>query len=180
MTSKVLARIAGWSSILSVLVFIVAFVLVAASSGTDTPLTIALFLISSVFIAPVFYALYVFHRSQAQAITLTALIVGIIAVGLSVIAPTPTSNALLFNTSSVLFGIAILIFGYLGLQNAEMPRPLAIIAILTGIMALVATALTLGALAIADLLSLAFIVLFLVWASWLGWLLLKGKLLQPQ
>ena len=177
MSSNVLARVAGWSSILSVLVFVVSFILTGLNSGKDTPLTTVLFLVSNVLIVPVFYALYVFHRAQAQMIALIALILGTISMVLALFAPTPTSNPLLFQASSALFGIAILIFGYLGFQNAKMPRALAISAILIGVVALAATALALSSNAMSDMLGLVLIILYLVWALWLGWLFLKGKLL---
>jgi hypothetical protein len=176
MTSNNLARIAGISGVLSVLGFVAGAVLSPDPMNPGAQATL-LFLLSTLLIAPIFYGLYVFHRPHAQTIALIALILGLIAVVLGLFAPTPTSNPMLFNLSTGLLGVVVLVFGYLGLQNSKMPRVLAIIAIVTGILVLVATALTAVAAAIAETVSFVYIILFVIWALWLSWLFLKGKLI---
>lgn len=169
MSSNNLARIAGWSAILSVVALVPAFLLAVANSGQDTSIGTTLFLLSTVLLAPVFYALYVFHRSQAQSIALVALVLGVLCIAAGVIAPTPTVNAMIFNASSLLGGIAILLFGYLGLGNPKMPRALAVVAILLGVASAVSI--------VVDIVGLGLIVLIVVWLLWLAWLLLRGKLI---
>lgn len=169
MTSNVVARIAGWSAILSVLAIVPAILLVVTNSGQDTPLGTTLFLLSTVLLAPVFYALYVLHRAQAQSIALVALVLGLLCIVAGVIAPTPTVNAMIFNASSLLGGIAIMLFGYLGLTHPKMPRALAVVAILLGVASAVSI--------VVDIVGLGLIVLIVVWLLWLAWLLLRGKLI---
>lgn len=173
MSSNVLARIAGWSSILSVLLFVPAIALTVMNSGKDTPLATVLFLLSTAVLAPIFYALFVFHRARAQTVALIALVLGIISVVAGIIAPTPTSNAMIFNASSVLGGIALVLFSYLGFQNAKMPRALSIIGILLGVVSILSGVLSSMGMILGSLL----LPLFIVWLLWMGWLFLKGRLL---
>src|SRR5512141_3035134 len=87
MKSNVLARLAGWSGILCAPVFLAAIALIVQNSGKDTPPATILFAVSTVLLAPVFYALFVFFRAQVQAVALIALVLGIISVVAGVIAP---------------------------------------------------------------------------------------------
>lgn len=174
MKSNVLARIAGWSGILSVLAFVAAIGMIVSNSGKDTQLSTVFFLANTVLLAPLFYALFVFYRPQAPTLALIALVLGLISFVAGMIAPTPDSNALIFNTSSVLGGVAIVLFSFLGFQNAKMPRALAIIGVILGIASILSAVLdSIG----EGIFGVVVLPLFIIWALWLSWLFLKGELI---
>jgi len=76
--------------------------------------------------------MYVFHRTQASALSLVALIAGIGATVLSIVepvAPMGETNPALSVLSFALSGVTLVVFGYLGWRNATMPNGLGIVAI---------------------------------------------------
>ena len=96
---------------------------------------------------------------------------------LGLVAPTPDSNPMLYNASFLLFGIAIVVFGYLSLSNIKLPRAVAILMLVLGVLALIDFVFNLAVPSLGDLVGMGVVLLFLIWSLWLSWLFLKGKLI---
>jgi uncharacterized membrane protein len=178
MTSNVLRRVAGWSGIASALVFILAFGLTASNAQNPTgSLGLILFAASNILSLPLLYGLFVLFRGQSlQAVNFVALIAGVVSNLAGIFGPTPDSDPLLFNSSFLLFCVSILCFGYLGYQNAKLPRAAAILALVIGILGVVNLILNFTS-NMGDLLGLAVAGLDIVWSIWVGVLFLREKLI---
>jgi hypothetical protein len=159
MSNTNLYRFAGWSAILSILFSFGMFALIGGGRGGAF---MVVSIIAALFTLVVFYALYVFHRSQAATLSLAMLVCGIVGLTLENIGAGPDTP--LGMVTSVVYGATFLLIGYLGYGNAEMPRWLAISAYVVGFASLAtAGASALGQVGVASAVPM---LLFVAWIAW--------------
>ncbi len=89
----------------------------------------------------------------------------------------PTNISPVFGPITVVYGIGFVIFGWLQRNSSRYPKGLGVLAIVTGVVAVIAgIALMAGASAdIFGLFNLILTVPFIIWSVWLGMHFLKGK-----
>lgn len=175
MSNNSLYRTAGWCALLTALLTVVVFVIFTVAPTSS--LTLILGVVSLLVMTLVFYALYVAHRSESAGLSLAGLILWIVA-GVANIASlaNPTNNAL-YAVSTMAFAVPILIFGFLAYRSPKMPRGLAVVALLTGVVWGLAGAVSFnGPTDIAMAANLAATVFWLVWLVWLWRVFSSGKL----
>jgi hypothetical protein len=175
MSNSNLFRIAGYASILTIVLWLGGFGIGAVNPALIGPV---LAIASMVFLVVV-YALYVAHRAESSGLALAAALLTAVGLILSILAGDPsTPNNILYAVSSIIFGVGIILFGWLAFNSAQMPRGLAIAALIAGALSLIAGFLYMGGagmLDIANLLNFGSIIPFFVWMIWLGRIFLTNK-----
>ena len=176
MSNSNLFRIAGYASILTIVLWLGGFGIGAVNPALIGPVLA----IASIVFLVVVYALYVLHRAESSGLALAAALLTAVGLILSILAGDPnTPNNIVYAISAVVFGIGVMLFGWLAFNSAQMPRGLAIAALLGGALSLIAGFFYLGGagmLDLANLLNFGSIIPFFVWMIWLGRLFLAGKL----
>ena len=175
MSNSSLFRIAGFCAILSLVVYVVAFGLFSTNAGLMT----TSFIVATVALLVVLYALYVVHRPESSGLALGAGLITAIGTIASLFAGDPAvpANAFLYGASSVVFGVGILLFGWLAYKSSKMPRLLAYIVLFAGALSLLTGLLFLaGSSDLGNQLNFASILPFFAWMIWLAYLFLTGKL----
>lgn len=175
MSNSNIFRIAGYASILTIVLWLGGFGIGAVNPALIGPV---LAIASMVFLVVV-YALYVAHRAESSGLALAAALLTAVGLILSILAGDPsTPNNILYAVSSIIFGVGIILFGWLAFNSAQMPRGLAIAALIAGALSLIAGFLYMGGagmLDIANLLNFGSIIPFFVWMIWLGRIFLTNK-----
>lgn len=156
-------RTAGWCGLASAIFFILAFVSFPLGLGmVGGVFEILSFLAALV----VFYGLYRAHRQQSGFLSLTGFVLAVAAI-LTAIGVLVTNLPALGNVWYLLLACPFLIFGYLAFGSPNMPRGLAVVELLAGVLFLVAgvAGFAVGP-DLADSLSLFAELLMLVWLFW--------------
>jgi hypothetical protein len=175
MSNSNLFRIAGWCAILAALIMGSFFVVlsIAPTSGIGEILAT----IGVLVLTPVFYALYVAHRSESAALSLAGLILWFPAGALDIASLLNPANTLLYAVDSLLFSLPFLIFGFLAYRSAKMPRGLALMALLSGVCWAIVGAVSFnGSTTIGMVAGLGGFVFMLAWFVWLWRVFSFGKL----
>ena len=177
-------RLAGWSAYLTATATIVGFVtlitffIVGEPYGTINDISSVVIALSAL---PILFALYQLHRSAAPTVSLTALIIGVIgalsaAVFQTILITTRKTYGDAASMSFGVFGISLVMYGYLSLIDKMLPRRLAWLGIVAGIgYVLVITGFILGGEnhPLTYIGGLAAIIGYPAWAIWLGRVFLK-------
>ncbi|CAG0953554.1 hypothetical protein GPROT1_00276 [Gammaproteobacteria bacterium] len=176
MSNRNLFRIAGFSTFLTLVLYLGGF-----GVGAANPALVGPFLaVASIVFLVVVYALYVVHRAESSGLAIGAALLTAVGLIVSVLAGDPnTPTNILYAVSAIIFGVGIVLFGWLAYNSAKMPRGLAIAALVAGALSLSAGFFDLGGnglLDVANLLNFGSIIPFFVWMIWLGRLFLTGKL----
>ena len=175
MSNNNLFRFAGWCALLTALLTVVGLGIFMASPMSS--LAVILTMIGVVVLTPVFYALYVVHRSESAGLSLAGLALWIVAAVLQIASLTNPTNSTLYTIATLAFALPLLIFGYLAYRSARMPRGLAAVALLTGVAWLIAGAVSFsGQTTPAIVVNLVATVVWLVWLVWLWRVLTAEKL----
>jgi hypothetical protein len=165
MTGNKLFKTAGWCALAGGLLMLAAFISFPLGAGMFGGILEILGLLVLIF---VFYALYVIHRVQSAGLSLAGLILGIAAIVVDVYSMINNGPVFLYNLWYTLLAAPFLIFGYLAYQNARMPRGLAVVALVAGVLFLVSG---IGGFVagtdFADNVSLIPFLLMFVWIFWL-------------
>ena len=164
MTSNAVGRIGAWSAILSWPVLIAGFV-------TQSTLIIALAQFMTI---PFFYALLVAHRARNRTM---AAVVGYAAIAASAVMAVTSGDieGAAWIAGSVVSGLAILAFSYLGVSSPVVPNVLAAIGVVFGATQLFSAFVPLPDDSIVPL----FVLLSgIIWTVWLSVLLLRGRLVE--
>jgi len=172
MSNNKLFRNAGWCALAGAIFFIAAFV--------SFPLGLGMLggifeILSFLAVVVVFYGLYLTHGNEAKGLSLAGLVLAVAAIIVAIVVLV-TNLPALANLWYLLLALPFLIFGYLAYRNDRMPRGLAIVELLAGVLFLVAG---LGGFIsgpdFADSLSLFAELLMLVWLFWLWRVFLSKK-----
>jgi hypothetical protein len=133
-------RLAGWSAYLTATATIVGFVtlitffIVGEPYGTINDISSVVIALSAL---PVLFSLYQLHRSAAPRVNLTALIIGVIAalsaaVFQMILFTTRKTYGDAASMSFGVFGISLVMYGYLALADKMLPHRLAWLGIVAG------------------------------------------------
>lgn len=167
MSNNNLFRIAGWCAVLSALATVAVFVIftVAPTSSLAGILgTVAVLVVTIVF-----YALYVAHRSESAGLSLAGLVLWIVAAVLNIASLVNPANNALYAVASLAFALPLLIFGFLAFSSAKMPRGLGVMALLSGVVWVIAGAVSVNGMTttMGMVTSLGATVFWLAWLVWL-------------
>jgi hypothetical protein len=174
MLNNKLFRLAGWSALVAAILMLAAMVSFPLGAGMFGGICEIIALILTIF---VFYALYVAFRSQSAGLGLVGLVFMVIALAVDVASMSLYGNVILGNLWYLLFSLPFLIFGFLAVRSAKMPRVLAIGTLLIGALLFIGgVAGFLGSQAIADNVTIIPFLLILVWLVWLWRIFWFGKL----
>jgi hypothetical protein len=175
MSDNRLFRIAGWCAILAALIM-VSF-LVLSSIAPTSAVGMILATIGVLLMTGVFYALYVVHCPESAGLSLAGLVLWILAAAVDIASLANPDNTLLYAADSLLFALPFLIFGFLSYPSAKMPHALGLIALLTGVVWVIAGAASfVGSTAVGMVASLGAFALMLVWLVWLWRVFSSGRL----
>jgi hypothetical protein len=148
MIQSSLFRLAGWSAYLTAAAAIVAgvtlitFFMFGEPYGTISDISSVVIALSAL---PILFSLYQLHRSAAPTVSLTALIIGVIgalsaAVFQMILITTRKTYGDATSISFGVFGISLVMYGYLANADKTLPRRLAWLGILAGIGYILVTA----------------------------------------
>jgi hypothetical protein len=174
MKNNQLFRIAGGCALVVALLMLAIHVV---PSGTASIIGMILSMGTMLGLTFVFYALYVAHRTESAGLSLAGLILWILSFGLNLIGFFVTTvNNSLSAVGSLLWALPFLIFGYLAYRSARMPRGLAVLALVTGVVyLLLGVAGFMGSAGVINGGNLVGDILMLGWLVWLGVVFLSKK-----
>lgn len=138
-----LSRYVGWSAIVSAiatvlgLATLIMFFTLGQPWGAINDITSVVLALSSL---PVLLALYRLHRRSAPAISLVAVVIGVIAMLVAVAFQTLlvlgviafAQTAVIVPAAFGLFGVSLILFGYCASANGTLPRRLVLLGIFAG------------------------------------------------
>ena len=166
MPNKNLFRIAGWSALLIILINVLDMLIFPSGKATGAELVIEIVLM--LVFTLVFYALYVAHRAESAGLSLAGLILWFPAFGVNLAAMFNFNNTFLGTLGTLLMSLPFLIFGFLAYRSSRMPRGLAVVTLLAGVLYLITGVSELMRIAsVAEFGGLVSAILMLVWAVWL-------------
>jgi hypothetical protein len=169
MNNNKLYRTAGWCALASVVCLPLALVsfMLSGTAPSVGMLGMVFEVLSLLLVVYVFYALSIAHRPESSWLGIAATIIMVVAIAVDLISQQFKTN-FLFGLWYLLFSLPYLIFGYLGLRSARMPRILAVLALLGGGISFVGGVIYfLGNPGLADNIQSLSIPFNLVWAIWL-------------
>jgi hypothetical protein len=189
MSNTSLSRYAGGSAIVSAiatifgLVTLLIFFAQGEPWGTLNDITSVILALS---LLPVLLMLHRLYRRDTPNISLAALMIGVIAILVAAVfqslliikAITFAQTAILVPSAFGLFGVSLMVFGFLGRTNALLPRRLILLSIIAGAgYVLVIAGILVGGqehplTAIGGLIA---VIGYPIWAIWFGRLVLSGK-----
>ena len=166
MTNNKLFRFAGWCALLTVLLTLVVWGLYITAPTSSLTLILS---VGTLFVlTPVFYALYIAHRSEAATLSLVGLALWVVAVVLQIASGINITNNFLYAIATLVFALPLLVFGLLANRSTRMPRGLAVVTLLTGVVWLIAGAVSFnGQTTLAMVGGVASTVFMVIWLVWL-------------
>jgi hypothetical protein len=183
MNSQSIIRYGGIAAIVSAVLYIVSMALwmSAGEAGSPPPAAAAAYAASSLVFVVALVALYVVHRSEAPGLSLAAaLLLGIALVASIFVDPTDVTNPILLIMTAC-YGVGSLLLGWLAYRNPRLPRGLAVLLLLIGVLSLIMIVpMVVGAADVVDIANLVVGILYIVWALWLGWVFIKGAAAMSQ
>jgi len=165
MTNNKFFRNAGWCALVSALLMLAAFISFPLGAGMIGGVLEILGLLVFIF---VFYALFVTHRADSAGLSLAGLIFAVAAIAIDIFVMINNGPSFLYNLWYLLLSLPFLVFGYLALRGTRLPRGLAALSLLAGVIFLISG--ISGFLVSADLadsISLFAILAMFVWQFWL-------------
>ena len=174
MSNNNLFRYGGIAALLSAVLYILS--LGMGFAGITGILGTAVYAISSLLLVVALFVLYMDLRAESAMLSLLALLLlGALTIWSLFLDPmniTPVWVPLTLG-----YGIGFVIFGWVQRSSSRYPNGLGVLAIVTGVVAVIAgIALMAGVSAdIFGLLNLILAVPFIIWSVWLGMHFLKGK-----
>ena len=188
MTNFELARYAGWSAIVSGIATIIGFVTIIIFFSVGQPWG-TMNDVSSVILAfsllPVLLALYYLHRQHAPGITLSVLVIGVLALLVAAIFQLLLifgiiafeQTAVIVPAAFGLFGAALAIYNVLTRRYNSLPNPLAWLGIVAGVSyVLVIVGFILGGQEhpLTAIGGVTAVIIYPIFAIWFGRILLSG------
>lgn len=177
MSDKKVIQIARWCALLAVMLMISFFVIFSIAPESNIGELLA---ITGIFIlTPVFYALYLIHRSESTTISLVGLIFWFPAGVLDMISLLNHENTTIYAIDSLIFSVPLILFGFLALKSTKMSNGAAIMALLSGVFYLISGIATFFIPGIIGMYSgLGGLVFMLVWFVWLFFIFSKENLID--
>jgi hypothetical protein len=167
-----LFRIASWCALVTALLMLLIPVVQSGPSAIGMILNIVILL----GITFVFYVLYIAHRVESAGLSLVGLILWLFSLVLTLVGFLTTLSNSLSSVGSLLWALPFLIFGYLAWRSARMPRLLAVLALLIGVLyLLLGVAGFMGSAGFTNVGNLVGDILMLGWLVWLWRLFLSKK-----
>lgn len=164
MTSNSIGRVGAWLAMLSWPVLIAGFVL-------ENDLVIA---VAQVMTVPFFYALILAHRSRSGSLAMVGGYAAILGTVLGGIASGNVEGTL-WLVGSVLSGLGVLVFGYLGLSSPVVSKVLAVVGLAFGVLQTISSFVPLPDESIVGPLT---VLTGLIWTVWLSVLFLRGRMVE--
>lgn len=172
MNNQLLMRLGGFAAIVSAVLYLLSIVLWmgADPTGAPPPLASTAYAVSTITFLMTLYALYLFHRREAGSLALvTALALAISMSASLFIDPTDLRNPVTL-TLTVLYGVGALLLAWLAQRSPQMPRGMAILLLLMGVVTLAMTPFMLNnAVELVGLMNLVVGLFYVIWLFWLGW-----------
>jgi hypothetical protein len=173
MNKNNLFRFASWCALVTALLMVLIHVV---PSGAPAIVGMIVGLAAMLGLTYVFYALYVAHRAESAGLSLAGLILWLLSLVLNLVSLVTSALNFLSNVGSLLWALPFLIFGYLAWRSARMPRGLAALTLLTGLVyVILAVAGFMGSAGFVDTGNLVGDILMLVWLVWLWRTFLSKK-----
>ena len=168
MNTQSLFRYAGIAGLVSIATFFLILVLPAVGGGANSVLAMSLYAVNLLTSIVTLFALYVVHRNESPTISMTAFAAATASSLLSFGADYMNPASPLMLVVTTLYVIAALLYGWLGLRSARLPRGIGVIALVVGSVAAFSAAAALaGAI---DLAGMSLMAANLVWVGWFVWL----------
>ncbi|MBM3126567.1 MAG: hypothetical protein FJZ87_16105 [Chloroflexi bacterium] len=174
MSNNNLFRYGGIAAIANAILYVLS--LGMGFAGITGILVMVIYAVSSLLLVVALIVLYVDLRAESAMLALLALVL-LGALTIWSLFLDPTNITPIWGPFTVVYGIGFVIFGWLQRNSSRYPNGLGVLAIVTGVVAVIAgIALMAGANAdIFGLLNLILTVPFIIWSVRLGMHFLKGK-----
>ncbi len=169
MSNNSLFRYSGFAAIASAVLYILVLATAIAAGGAPSAVGFILTIVSTLLYLLAMFALYITHRSEAPGISLIAVLASA-AGSVGGLFLDPTKITALFGLLALVFGIGLLLFGWLAYRSPKMPRGMGVVVIVTGVLSLILAVVAFagGSAEIFGLLNLVLTVPYVVWLIWLG------------
>ena len=164
MSSNSIGRVGAWLAILSWPVLIAGFVL-----QSDLVIAVAQFMT-----VPFFYALLLAHRGRSGTLAVASGYAAMAGTALQGVASGNVEGTV-WLVGSVLFGLGVLIFGYIGLSSPVIPKVLALVGLACGVSQIISS---FAPLPDESLAGPIVVLTGIVWTIGLSVLLLRGRLVE--
>lgn len=176
MNTQSLFRYAGIAGLISIVAFFLAFALPAMLGEANSALVMVVYAVNLLTSLVPLFALYVIHRSEAPGVSLAAFVAAATSSLLSFgVDPSNLASPLML-TVTVLYAVGALLYGWLGMRSARLPRGIGVTALIVGCLAaLAAVAAPAGAVEPAGMLLMAANLAWVVWFVWLSYYFLTTK-----
>lgn len=176
MNMQSLFRYAGIAGIASIATFLLILVLPAVGGGVNSALVMSLYVVNLLTSIVTLFALYVVHRNESPAISMTAFAATTSSSLLSFGADFTNPASPLMLVVTILYALAALLYGWLGVRSVRLPRGIGILALVVGsVAALSAAAALAGAIELAGVSLMAANLVWIVWFVWLSYYFLSSK-----
>jgi len=174
MSNNNLFRYGGIAAIISGVLYVLS--LGMGFAGITGTLGTAVYAISTLLLLVALVVLYIDLRTESAMLALFALIM-LGALTIWSLFLNPVNITPIWGPLTVGYGIGFVIFGWLQRRSSRYPKGLGVLAIVTGILSLIAGIALLAGISanIFGLLNLILTVPFVIWSVWLGLHFLKGK-----
>lgn len=168
MNTQSLFRYAGIAGIVSIVAFLLIIVLSGGMGSANSALVMSLYTVNLLTSLVTLFALYVVHRSESPALGMTAFAASTASSLLSFGADYTDPASPLMLVVTILYALAALLFGWLGVRSGRLPRGIGVTALIVGSAAALSVVAALaGAI---DLAGILLMVANLVWVAWFVWL----------
>ena len=164
MTTNSVGRVGAWLAILSWPVLIGGFIL-----GNDLVIGLAQFMT-----VPFFYALLLAHRTRSGSLAMAGGYAAMAGTALQGVASGNVEGTV-WLLGSVLFGLGVLVFGYLGLSSPVVPKVLAVVGLACGVAQIVSS---FAPLPEESFVGPLVVLTGLIWTVWLSVLFLRGRMVE--
>jgi hypothetical protein len=168
MNPQSLFRYAGVAGLISVVTFFLALALPAMLGSANSTLVMVVYAINLLSSLVPLFALYVVHRAEAPGLSLAAFVAAAASSLLSFGADPSNVASPLMLIVTMLYALAGLLYGWLGVRSARVPRGIGVTALVVGGLAALAAALALAG--VVEPAGMLLMVANLAWVAWFVWL----------
>ncbi|MEZ4662707.1 MAG: hypothetical protein R2911_34600 [Caldilineaceae bacterium] len=179
MNSQFFIRSGGIAAIVSAVLYLLSIGLWMSADPTGAPPALATtaYAASTLCFLVTLYALYVVHSREAGSLALVTTLVLAISMAASLFTdPTDLSNPLILFLT-ILYGVGALLLAWLAQRSAQMPRGMAILLLVMGLLTLVMLPFMVsGATELVGIMNLVVGIVYVIWLLWLGWRFVQSLL----
>jgi hypothetical protein len=168
MNPQSLFRYAGIAGLISVVTFFLALALPAMLGSANSALVMVVYAANLLTSLVALFALSVVHRAEAPGLSLAAFVAAAASSLLSFGADPSNVASPLMLTVTVLYALAGLLYGWLGVRSTRLPRGIGVTALIVGGLAALAAAMALAGA--GEPAGLLLMVANLAWVAWFVWL----------